>query len=167
VSGAPAEAARPAGPDDVARLAALARRAAGEMQRERGGRLVVLGAPFGEPLEAWFSDHLPGHDHGYQVDVGTIDRSVVGFSAYRRHTLPDGTAMAVVEALYVEPGAREVGVGEVLLRRVVEWGVGQGCSGVDAPALPGMRASKNFFERAGFVARLLVMHRDLGPSRQA
>ena len=31
-------------------------------------------------------------------------------------------------------------------------------SGVDATALPGHRQAKNFFERAGFTARLLVMH---------
>jgi hypothetical protein len=33
-----------------------------------------------------------------------------------------------------------------------------GCAGVDAFALPGHRAAKNFFESAGFTARALVMH---------
>ena len=159
----PAEAARPAGPADVASLVVLARRAAGELRAERGGSLAVLGGGVSEPLETWFGSRISGGGDDLQLDVGTIDGSVVAFSAYRRSVLPDGTAVAVVEALYVEPEAREVGVGEVLLGRVVDWSIAEGCSGVDAPALPGMRATKNFFERAGFVARLLVMHRELVP----
>jgi L-amino acid N-acyltransferase YncA len=157
VTTSPAEAARSAGPADVARLAALARRAAAELRTERGGSLAVLGSATAEPPEAWFGARLA--DEEYQLDVGTIDGVVVGYCACRRSPLPDGTALAVVEALYVEPEARTVGVGEVLLARVLVWSVQQGCRGVDAPALPGMRATKNFFERAGFVARLLVMHR--------
>jgi hypothetical protein len=34
-----------------------------------------------------------------------------------------------------------------------------GCVGVDAPALPGSRSAKAFFEDNGFIARMLVMHR--------
>ena len=33
--------------------------------------------------------------------------------------------------------------------------------GIDATALPGNRATKNFFEAHGFTARLLVMHHAL------
>ena len=41
---------------------------------------------------------------------------------------------------------------------LLEWCRDQGCRGVDALALPGMRATKNFFEESGFSARLIVMH---------
>jgi hypothetical protein len=37
----------------------------------------------------------------------------------------------------------------------------RGCVGIDALALPGHRAAKNFFEESGFTARALVMHRPL------
>ena len=36
----------------------------------------------------------------------------------------------------------------------------RGASAVDAFALPGHRAAKNFFETAGFTARALVMHHE-------
>jgi GNAT superfamily N-acetyltransferase len=66
----------------------------------------------------------------------------------------------VIEEIYVQPEARAVGVGELLVERLVAFCVEAGCSGVDAAALPGHRQAKNFFERAGFTARLLVMHRN-------
>jgi hypothetical protein len=46
---------------------------------------------------------------------------------------------------------------------LVEWCEGEGCSGVDSLALPGDRATKNFFESFGLVARALIVHKDLDP----
>jgi GNAT superfamily N-acetyltransferase len=71
-----------------------------------------------------------------------------------------------VAALYVVPAARGVGVGEAMMERLLAWFARQGCRGVDAEALPGDRASKSFWEDAGFRARLITMHRDLddGPA---
>jgi len=63
--------------------------------------------------------------------------------------------------IYVDPAAREVGVGENLLAAVAEWAGEHGAGTLDVPVLPGIRESKNFLEGAGFVARLLVMHRRL------
>ncbi len=57
--------------------------------------------------------------------------------------------------------ARDVGVGEKLLDTVIDWSARRGATGVDVHVLPGMRTSKNFLEGSGFVARLLVMHRQL------
>ena len=39
----------------------------------------------------------------------------------------------------------------------------EGCVGIDAFALPGHRAAKNFFEEQGFTARAIVMHHVLPP----
>ena len=64
--------------------------------------------------------------------------------------------IAVVEGLHGTGG--EVGVGEVLLGALVGWCRDRGCLGVDSTALPGHRATKNFFEEQGFVARSIVMH---------
>ncbi len=53
-------------------------------------------------------------------------------------------------------------MGEQVARELVDFCVASGCTGVDATALPGHREAKNFFERAGFSARSLVMHRSTG-----
>jgi ribosomal protein S18 acetylase RimI-like enzyme len=67
----------------------------------------------------------------------------------------------VVDGCYVEPSARQVGVGRALLDALVSAFVTSGCRGVDVPALPGDREMKNLLERAGFKARLITMHRSL------
>ncbi len=62
----------------------------------------------------------------------------------------------------MEDGARAVGVGESLIECVLAFTAEQRCVGVDALALPGHRAAKNFFEGSGFTARAIVMHRPAG-----
>jgi GNAT superfamily N-acetyltransferase len=69
--------------------------------------------------------------------------------------------LASVDVIYVEPPAREVGVGETLLGAVTDWAGRHGAAGVDVQVLPGMRSAKNLLEGSGFATRLLVMHRQL------
>ena len=54
---------------------------------------------------------------------------------------------------------------EAILRDLPAWCEKQGCSGMDAMALPGHRSTKNFFEESGFTARKLVMHHRVGERR--
>jgi GNAT superfamily N-acetyltransferase len=154
------EGARPATVDDVDRILELTGALRAELAAERGGDL-------------WWRTHEPVEHHapglrallGYEDDclvVGTLDDQIVGYAIARRHRLADGTHLAVLGELYVEPAAREVAVGESLVHAVVEWAERRGCVGIDATALPGHRAAKNFFETHGFVARSLTMHRPLG-----
>jgi GNAT superfamily N-acetyltransferase len=96
-----------------------------------------------------------------ELVVGTLDGMVVGYGVGRTEDLGGDEVLGRVEALYVDPPARGVGVGEVVLARLLDWFAGQGCTGVDALALPGDRDTKSFFEAAGFKTRLLVMHRPL------
>jgi GNAT superfamily N-acetyltransferase len=161
VTGAPTEATRDATEGDVDEVAALCRRAASELDAERGGRIAVLTGALAEPLEEALLGRIVSTEA--LVTVGTLDGALVGTAVAHVVGLQDGGCVAHVDVLYVEPDARSVGVGESLLGRVLGWALEQGCGGVDAPALPGMRDSKNFFERAGFVARLLVMHRPTAP----
>ena len=93
--------------------------------------------------------------------VGEIDGAVVGYARARLDRLSTGDLHADLTDLYVEPDAREVGVGEALLDAVIGWATAQGCTGIDSVALPGMRDTKNFFESAGMVARAIVVHRKL------
>ena len=144
--------ARPAGRADHARLDELAAAARAEFAGQRGGELFVVrehaaGAP---PLDG------PG-----AVWVGTLGDVVVGYAATQVEDLPDGSRLGVITGLFVEPGARLVGVGECLVRAIAAWCTDNRCTGIDAAALPGSRATKNFFEESGFTARLLVMHRRL------
>jgi GNAT superfamily N-acetyltransferase len=102
---------------------------------------------------------LASADH--QVAVGTIDGTVVGYGIVRRERLADGGLLGVIDEIYVDPGARAVGVGEALMDHLLAWCTAEGCVGVDSLALPGDRATKNFFESFGLVARAIVVHRPL------
>lgn len=151
------ESARIAGPADRDRLAVLWREAQDEAAAERGGViLAAMLAPDAAPERALGAP-------GRLVAVGRIDDVVVGFATAHLgpHAQPP---VAVIDALYVEPPAREIGVGEALADCVIEWAAEHGCRGVDAPALPGNRRAKAFFEDNGFIARVLTMHRPL-PAR--
>jgi GNAT superfamily N-acetyltransferase len=103
------------------------------------------------------------------VWVGTIDGTIVGYStghlerleATERAADARPVFLGVIDELFVEVEGRAIGVGEAMMGEMLAWFLARGCSGVDALALPGHRSTKNFFEEAGFTARLLVMHRQL------
>jgi GNAT superfamily N-acetyltransferase len=153
------EAARPAGPADLARVVELAEEAITELIPTKGGamwsRREARARPVVQSLEAALDD--PDH----LVLVGTVDDAVIGYSVTHLETLRDGERLGVVDDIYVEPGARGVGVGEAMMDAVLEWCGDQGCIGVDSLALPGNRETKNFFESFGLVARAIVVHRSL------
>jgi GNAT superfamily N-acetyltransferase len=153
------EGARPARPDELARLAELARSGIAELVPTKGGVMWHRRESRPEPVEDSLGAALADPNH--LVLVGTIDDVVVGYSVTRLETLRDGGRLGVVEDIYVEPGARAVGVGEALMDAVVEWCTAQGCVGIDSIALPGNRETKNFFESFGLVARAIIVHRSL------
>ena len=93
--------------------------------------------------------------------VGTIDGTVVGYGVSRLETLTDGSVLAEVSDLYVDPGARGVGLGEAMMDLLVAHAQEAGAIGIDALALPGDRETKNFFETFGLKARAIVVHRSL------
>lgn len=152
-------AARPATLADLTEVVALAELAVAELAVERGGeiwaRTIGRRPPFEPELIAAIED--PAR----LLLCGLFGGSVVGYAAARIDELPDGARLAVVEDLFALPAARHVGVGEVMMDTVVDWATGQDAIGIDALALPGMRDTKNFFERFGLVARAIVVHRSL------
>lgn len=99
--------------------------------------------------------------------IGDLDGAAVGFAAARLVELADGTSLAEIDALYVLPEARGVGLGEALMDEVLAWAHDAGAAAVDAVALPGDRVTKNFFERYGMTARALQVHRRLAPPPSA
>jgi GNAT superfamily N-acetyltransferase len=153
------EASRRATADDVPVAAQLARRLRSELDPMKGAALWIARDAVPEPLEQSYASFLDRDDA--TLAVGTLDEVVVGVGAVEVETLLDGTRLGVVRELFVEPGARAVGVGESILATLSTFCRDRGCRGIDAMALPGDRASKNFFEQQGLSARALIMHREL------
>lgn len=153
------EAARPATVDDLDRLAELAAAAVAEQAADRGGD--VWSVREARPVPARESLAADIDDTDRLVLAGTIDDAVVGYAAVHTERVRDGRVLGVITDVYVEPGARAVGVGEELLAAVLAWCRERGCSGIDALALPGNRETKNFFETFGFTARALIVHHQL------
>jgi GNAT superfamily N-acetyltransferase len=156
------EAVRPAGQHDLPRLAELAEAAIDELAGTKGGAVWSRREARPRPVADSLAVALEASDQ--LVVAGTVDGTVVGYAAVRVEVLRDGDRLGVVDDIYVEPGAREVGVGEVMMDAVLDWCRDQRCIGVDSLALPGNRETKNFFESFGLVARAIIVHRPLQPA---
>jgi ribosomal protein S18 acetylase RimI-like enzyme len=154
------EAARRATSGDLDRMTALVEGLHDELAAMRGGALWAARearpAPYGERLAA-----LLDRDDACVV-VGTVDDYVVGLGVVELERLRTGDTLGRVTELFVEPDARAVGVGEAIAVELIAFCDAHDCVGIDALALPGHRAAKNFFERSGFTARAIVMHRPRG-----
>ena len=150
------EGVRPATEDDVPRLAELARAGIVELEPMKGGAVWAAREGRPEPLEESLRVALA--DAATRVVVGTIDGVPIGYAVARVEQLRNGSCLGVIDDIFVEDEARGVGVGEAMMADLVAWCAEQGCVGIDAMALPGHRATKNFFEESGFTARKLVMH---------
>ena len=153
------EGARPATRADLPRLVELVREAVAELTPTRGGAVWARHDARPEPVEPSLAAAIGDPDQ--LVLVGTIDGTAIGLATVRLEDLHDGGRLAVVDEIYVEDGARGVGVGEALMEAVLTWARERGCVGVDSLALPGNRHTKNFFESFGLVARAIVVHRAL------
>lgn len=150
------EACRPAVAADLRRLAELNRAVIEELAPMRGGAVWKAREARQEPLEDGLADLL--EDPSVRVVVSTIDGAVVGYAVVRLEHLADGSVLGVIDDIFVEEGARQVGLGELMIDDLMAWCEERKCIGMDAMALPGHRATKNFFEESGFTARQLVMH---------
>ena len=151
------EASRAATSDDIPRLVELARLMRTELAPMKGGELWAAREARPEPLEESYAALV--HRDDTCVVVGTVDDAVVGFGVVVVEELRSGDRLGVVTDLFVEPGARGVGVGEAMTGELLSYCDAGDCVGVDSLALPGHRAAKNFFEESGFTARAIVMHR--------
>ena len=142
------EGVRDATRDDVSRLVELARAAIRELTPMKGGSVWAAREARAEPID----DDL----------VAAIDEVPIGYGVAHVETLTDQSHLGVVDDIFVEDGARGIGVGELVMGELVSWCRAQACFGIDVMALPGHRAAKNFFEESGFTARKIVMHHRLG-----
>lgn len=153
----PTASVRAAAESDVPYIAAMAEAAAAALHGSRGAELMLLRET--QPPEATrIAEWL--HEGDVTIQVGLLDDVPVAAGIAHLEVLTGGTRLAVVTMLWVDEAARSVSVGEALLGALVDWARTAGCESIDAYALPGERITKNFFEAAGFKARLLtVSHR--------
>lgn len=66
-----------------------------------------------------------------------------------------------IQHVFVERSAREVGLGDSLLRALIELCRDSGITWIAASAQPGDRAMKNLFERHGLVAQTILVGKSL------
>lgn len=156
--------ARPATEADLDSLERLWRRAVAELDGQRGG-WSLAGSLWRDDLPGFLSASLVDADRflvlGHSAAGAPV--GVASLAADRSRREPLGQ----LELIYVEPGERQEGVAAAMLSLVLERCTAWDMHGLDAPALPGNRAAKSFFERSGMQARMLVMHRPLGEGPHA
>jgi GNAT superfamily N-acetyltransferase len=146
--------ARPATPDDDDMLRGLREQAFADLGLARGGVMYLERHATELPdLRADWSDATR------RVWLGGLDNAVFGYLLGAAVPIVSDAKVGVIEGIYVERDARACGIGERMLSIAMEWFRSQGCVGVEATALPGERATKNFFEEHGLKARLLTVYR--------
>ncbi len=98
-----------------------------------------------------------GRSAARQVDVwvAVIDAVVVGYLVAE---LGDDLILRI-DQVWVTPEARELGFGDGLLAAAIESARKLGGVAVQGESLPGDRQTKNLYERAGIVARLITTFR--------
>ena len=138
--------------DDLAQLVLLEQEGRAALDGQRGGERWLVEHP--EVGAAWLGRCTePGAD----VVVAHIGPVVVGYLVADL-----GRDLIVrVDQVWVTPEARENGFGDALLGLAIERGRTGGARAVEGQALPGDRHTKNLYERAGIVARLITTYRPL------
>jgi len=131
----------------VARLATTARQL---IAGERGGPALLDSLTSVDAMAA-----ASGGSSEF-VLVGEIGGCVVGYALVGINGV-----VGTIAELFVEPEARGVGVGHVLLAEALSALRERGVTRADTSALPGDRSTKNFFEAHGMVTRLLTPSRAL------
>jgi len=151
--------ARKASNDDVPSLVRLYRGLEEEMTALHP--MWPLADGLAEPIEASFEGLM--EDPESLVVIGELDGYPFGFATAKVEeilTQAKGEKVGSIRLIYVEPGAREVALGEEIREFVLDLLRQRGISKFDAHVLPGHRLAKNFFEAGGFSARSIIMHHD-------
>lgn len=136
--------------DDVGVVARLEADARDALSDQRGGAALLAERP---PVRDWLA-LVDSADRPVWVSV--IDDAVVG---YLELEITDSTARVL--QVYVDPQAREVGFGDWLLEAATEEARQRRCTTIEGYALPGDRATKNLYERAGITARKIIVSKEL------
>jgi len=142
---------RCAGDDsDLAEVASLEIEARAALVDQRGGTRWLVEHPL---VGAGWQARCRSSD----VWLAHIDEVIVGY------LVADLGADRIVriDQVWVTPMARELGFGDGLLAAAIASARERGAVAVEGQALPGDRQTKNLYERAGIVARLITTYREL------
>jgi len=139
--------ADPSSGDDLVALDLLEHEARAALVGQRGG-------------DRWLVEHPKTDDWALRcgvsdVYVAVIDDVVIG---YLVADLGDDRVVRI-DQVWVTPAARELGFGDALLAEAIAVSGSRGAVAVEGQALPGDRHTKNLYERAGIVARLITTFR--------
>lgn len=137
---------------DTAQLGLLEVEARAALVGQRGGERWLIEHP--EVADRWPERC---REPGVDVVVAHIGEVVVG---YMVGVLGDD-AIIRIDQVWVSPQARECGFGDAMLAVVIERARGLGAVAVEGESLPGDRHTKNLYERAGIVARLITTFKTL------
>lgn len=137
--------------DDLAQIELLQVDARSALIGQRGGDRWLVEHP--EVVDWAERIATPGVD----ILVAHIGPVVVG---YLVAVLADD-AIVRIDQVWVDPLARENGFGDHLLELAISRAVERGAVAVEGQSLPGDRHTKNLYERAGIVARLITTYRTL------
>ncbi len=113
--------------------------------------------------ERWLLEHLPIAGGWSErcatadVYIGTIDDVPIGYLVAEL----GNDSVVRIDQVWVTPEARELGFGDELLATAIDAARARGAVAVEGQALPGDRQTKNLYERAGIVARLITTFRRL------
>jgi len=142
--------ADPADADDIAQLELLEQEARAALVDQRGGNRWLIEHP--EVADQWVQ-----RCSEVDVWVGHMGDVVVGYMI----AMLGDDAIVRVDQVWVTPEARELGFGDALLAAAIESARERGAVAVEGQALPGDRHTKNLYERAGIVARLITTYKTL------
>ena len=152
------ETSRAAALDEAGVVVNLMREGRAGLRDARGGGLWLDRQALQEPLEPLVDSLL--EDNQWLIQLALIDAVPLGVLVAEQETI-SATPVAVVHEVFVVDAARGIGLGELMMDATVTWATEHDCIGVDGYALPGDRATKNFFETFGLVARGIVVHRSI------
>jgi ribosomal protein S18 acetylase RimI-like enzyme len=136
--------------DDHAALQELEREARAALHEQRGGDVWLVEHPL-------IGDGWGARCRGADVFVATIDDVVIGYIVAEL----GADTVVRIDQIWVTPEARELGFGDELLAAAISSATARGATAVEGQALPGDRHTKNLYERAGIVARLITTFRRL------
>jgi GNAT superfamily N-acetyltransferase len=134
---------------DLASAAVLSAR-----DRRGGGEYLELFRHLQEPHVEELTEFLAMSQR--EVLVGLLDGHLFAACLLRHHQ-----TVLTVEALYVDPEAREVGLGTALMQAAQQRAEDLACERLEALALPGDRRMKQRAESQAMKARLLVLSKAL------
>ena len=132
-----------------------------------GGVVITKDDPLREDVRAWLARHHAfTQTHSprgacYAFNADELAAPGVTFWSARRRGAPVGCValcersddFAELKSLHVLDGERGSGLGERLVRRVIEAARARGCArlGLETGSSDGFAASRRLYERAGFV----------------